>query len=214
VRTSRTSRRPRCAVVASLAIASGAGLVGCDTGDGRDLDPPVFPLPATTLPADPGAASEPSLPAEPIVAPLQLVASWRDGAAVPIRYTCDGDDLSPALTWSNVPAETVELAITVTDLDAPDFVHWIVIGIPVTTTGLVEGAPPEGSSLWPNGGGGGDYVGPCPPLGEEHRYLFTVHALNQQLEPADEMTATEVIEILNLTSIDQSSVSGTFVRAG
>ena len=57
-------------------------------------------------------------------------------------------------------------------------------------------------------------MGPCPPIGDEHRYLFTVHALNQQLEPADGMSATEVIEILNLTSVDQSSVSGTYVRAG
>ena len=184
----------------------------CDTGDGRTLDPPVFPPPATTLPA-------PTLPdvdqAEPpAVAPLQLVAPWRDGAVVPARHTCDGEDLSPALTWTNVPPETVELAITVTDLDAPRFVHWIVYGIPAATTGIAEGEPPSGGSLWPNVGGTGEYVGPCPPPGEDHRYLFTIHALNQQLEPADEMDASEVIEVLNLTSIDQSSVSGTYARAG
>lgn len=194
-------------------LAVSAGVAGCDTGDGRQLDPPVFPLPATTLPVESVAPTEPPVPTQPAVAPLQLVAPWRDGAVVPARYTCDGDDLSPPLTWSDVPADAIELAITVTDLDAPEFVHWIVYAIPVDVTGLVEGTPPNGASLWPNGGGDTDYVGPCPPGGEEHRYVFTVHALNQQLEPADEMNAIEIIEILNLTSIDQSSVSGTYVRA-
>lgn len=209
MRASRTQRR---SPGAALAFAAFAGLVGCDSGDGRQLDPPVFPLPATTVGSI--APTDPPIPTEPVLASLQLVAPWRDGAAVSARYTCDGDDLSPPLTWSNVPADTVELAITVTDLDAPEFVHWVVFGIPVGVTGLVEGAAPSGASLWPNGGGSVGYVGPCPPIGEEHRYLFTVHALNQQLEPADEMTATEIIEILNLTSIDQSSVSGTYVRGG
>ena len=196
-----------------------ATLAACDTDDGRELDPPVFPLPATTVPPP---TSEPAvdapLPAESaaasVAAPLQLVAPWRDGAEVPERYTCQGDDVSPALTWSAVPDGAVELAVTVTDLDAPDFVHWVVFGIPVGTTGLVEGTPPEGAIEWPNGSSTGDYTGPCPPVGEQHRYLFTVHALNQQVEPADEMSANEIIEILNLTSIDQSSVSGTFARTG
>ena len=197
--------------VASLTFTVGAILTGCDRGDGRDLDPPVFPPPATTVPAGtlPGSDLD-----DTIAAPLQLVAPWRDGTAIPTRYTCDGADISPPLTWSNVPAETVELAVTVTDLDAPDFVHWAVVAIPVATTSLAEGEVPSPAISWPNGGGGDAYVGPCPPDGEEHRYLFTVHALNQQVEPADEMTATEIIEILNLTSIDQSSVSGTYVRAG
>jgi Raf kinase inhibitor-like YbhB/YbcL family protein len=200
--------------VASSIVALAAGAVACDSGDGRELVPPVFPLPATTVAPETSAASEPPPPTAPVAAPLQLVAPWREGAAIPPRHTCDDEDVSPALTWSSVPPETVELAITVTDLDAPEFVHWVVIGVAVGTTGLVEGAPPEGSSPWPNGSGSGDYVGPCPPIGEEHRYLFTIHALNQQVEPADEMTATEIIEILNLTSIDQSSVSGTYSRAG
>lgn len=192
--------------IGALATSS---VTGCDTNDGRTLDPPVFPPPATTMPA-------PTIPetVETVLEPLRLVAPWRDGAEVPSRHTCDGEDVSPALTWANVPSDAIELAITVTDLDAPDFVHWVVFGIPVDTTGVVEGALPPGATAWPNGGGGTDYVGPCPPDGSEHRYLFTVHALNQQVEPADGMSASEIIEILNLTSIDQSSVSGTYARAG
>lgn len=193
-----------------MAIVCGVvTLGGCDTDDGRTLDPPVFPPPATTMPAPTVPPTQPPAPE-----PLDLVAPWPDDAAVPARHTCDGDDVSPALTWANVPSEAVELAITVTDLDAPDFVHWIVYGIAVETTGLAEATVPDGASVWPNGSGGTDYVGPCPPDGEEHRYLVTIHALNQQLEPADGMSATEIIEILNLTSVDQSSVSGTYARPG
>ena len=176
----------------------------------------MFPLPATTVPA-PTVPTEtlPAVsPAEQVLLPLRLITPWRDGAAVPVRHTCDGVNVSPALTWSDVPPDAVELAITVTDLDVPDFVHWVVAGIDVAVTGTSEGAVPDGAFLWPNSSGNSDYAGPCPPDGEEHRYLFTLHALNQQLEPADEMTANEIIEILNLTSIDQSSVSGTYVRGG
>jgi Raf kinase inhibitor-like YbhB/YbcL family protein len=199
-------------LLAATVVVLGVIAGGCSRGDGRTLAPPVFPPPATTVPAD--VFPEPTEP--PITAPaaLQLVAPWREGASIPARHTCDGDDVSPALTWTAVPPDTVELAVTLTDLDAPGFVHWVVFGLAPTTTGLAEGALPTGATTWPNSGGDDTYIGPCPPEGAEHRYLFTVHALNQQLEPADEMSATEIIEILNLLSVDQSSVSGTYVRAG
>lgn len=209
--SNRSAVRTPTAVAALAAVTFGGLLAGCSRGDGRTLDPPVFPLPATTVPAETLPAPEAT---EPVALPLRLVAPWRDTAPIPARHTCDGEDVSPALTWSDVPPDAVELAITVTDLDAPGFVHWIVAGIDPSVSGTSEGVVPDGALLWPNGSGSVDYSGPCPPAGEEHRYLFTLHALNQQLEPADEMTATEIIEILNLTSIDQSSVSGTYVRAG
>lgn len=209
--TARSTERTRIVTGLVAAVTLGATVAGCSTDDGRQLDPPVFPPPATTVPVATLPGSEPTAP---VAAPLRLVAPWRDGAPVPIRHTCDGDDLSPALTWSDVPLDAVELAVTVTDLDAPQFVHWVVLGISVDTTGMAEGTTPDGAFAWPNGSGSAEYAGPCPPPGEEHRYLFTVHALNQQLEPADEMDAIELIDILNLTSIDQSSVSGTYVRTG
>jgi Raf kinase inhibitor-like YbhB/YbcL family protein len=209
-RSQRTRSLPLTPTIVTVAVTFGVLLGACSRGDGRTLEPPIFPPPVTTVPPEAPATSEPT---DQVFEPMQLVAPWRDGAAIPTRHTCDGEDVTPALTWANVPAEAVELAITVTDLDAPDFVHWLVFGIAPGTTGLAEGEVPAGAILWPNGGGAGAYFGPCPPEGEEHRYLFTVHALNQQVEPADETTATEIIEILNLTSVDQSSVSGTYGRA-
>lgn len=189
----------------------------CDTGDGRTLDPPTQPLPAPSL-AEPALTTEPPVPTQQPVptepAQLQLIAPWQDGAEIPVRHTCDGEDLSPALTWTNVPAGTIELAVSVTDLDAGGFVHWILYAIPSTQGGLAESEVPAGVFAWANSYGNQGWDGPCPPAGENHRYQFTVHALNQQVEAADNATAAEVISILNLIAIDQSSVSGTFVRTG
>ena len=99
-------------------------------------------------------------------------------------------------------------------LDA-GFDHWVMTGISPTRTGLGEGEVPIGAVEWPNDFGVAGWGGPCPPPGAEpHTYLFTVHALNQQLEVADDAASTELIALLNQTAILQSSVSGTYARAG
>jgi Raf kinase inhibitor-like YbhB/YbcL family protein len=181
--------------------------------DGRDLRDPTSPLPPTTTVAPttlvPGAIVAPTTP--PAV--LTLLTPWQNGAAVPTRYTCDDADLSPALTWTNLPPGTVEVAITMTDLDA-GFTHWAMAGIGLDRTGLIEGEIPDGAIVYANDFGDLGWAGPCPPPGDAaHTYLFTVHALNQQLEVADEATAAEVVDALNQTALAQSSVSGTYARA-
>ena len=197
------TRRPHLAIVIVAAVLGAA----CGS-DGRTLRPPQEPAPTTTtLVAD-------TLPAEPTPPPqIELFTSWQDGAAIPTRHTCDGLDIAPALTWSSIPPGTIELAITVTDLDAAGFAHWIVYGLDPALTSLVEGQLPDTALVWPNSYGNRGWDGPCPPPGQEHRYLFTVHALNQQLEVADDASSEEVITELNNTSIAQRSVSGTYVRA-
>jgi Raf kinase inhibitor-like YbhB/YbcL family protein len=182
------------------------------------MTPPVFPPPETVPPAT-TALVEPTSPPEPTAppetspaAPLELLASWQDGAEIPVRQTCDGDDVSPALTWANVPDGTAELAITVVDLDAAGYVHWILFGIDPQRTSLTEDETPLPGYEWTNTAGVADWTGPCPPPGEQHLYQFTIHALNQQLEVADDAPATEVISLINLIAIDQGSVTGTFVR--
>lgn len=187
-------------------------LAACDSGDGRSLEPPVFPPPATTIPVDSSPSG--SIAAEPPAAPLRIVAPWPEGARIPVRHTCDGENVSPALTWTDVPDGTAELALTLTDLDAPSYVHWVVYGIAPEVTGAAEGTVPDGAIVRTNSAGSVGYAGPCPPDGETHRYLFTVHALNQQVEPADETDAVEIVELLQLISIDQSSVSGVSTGGG
>ena len=98
------------------------------------------------------------------------------------------------------------------DLDADGFVHWILYGIDPLRTGLTENEQPSAGYEWVNSFGLPGWNGPCPPPNEEHLYQFTVHALNQQLEVADDAPVTEVISTLNLIAIDQGAVSGTFTR--
>ncbi|MDJ0768440.1 MAG: YbhB/YbcL family Raf kinase inhibitor-like protein [Ilumatobacter sp.] len=186
-------------------IALVVALAGCDTGDGKTLRDPVFPLP------DP-PVTESTLPAAPTPAPrqLELFTSWPNGAAFPVQYTCDGDDISPAMSWSNIPADTVELAITVTDVDAGNEAQWIVYGIAPSDGNVSDGEVPDGALVWPNSAGVQGWTGPCPPAGEEHLFVVTVHALNQQLELADDAPASEVISTLNAIAIAQSSVSGRY----
>jgi Raf kinase inhibitor-like YbhB/YbcL family protein len=116
-----------------------------------------------------------------------------EGAAIKAEQTfngfgCSGANVSPALSWTGVPAGTKSLALIVHDPDAPTgvggFTHWIVYNIPATATGLPKGAGSKGGTL-PAGAmqaatsfGAPGYGGPCPPAGDKpHRYVFTLYAL-------------------------------------
>ena len=201
-----------------VALAALAVLVTACNDDGRDLRSPILPPPPSTTAAPstmpPGEEAFITAPSTTTLAPsFQLVTAWPNGAAIPARHTCDEADVAPALSWTTVPPDTVELAVTMVDLDA-NFVHWVMVGISPTRTALAEDEVPPGAIEWPNDFGDVGYGGPCPPGGDTHTYLFTVHALNQQVEVADDAVATEVVDLLNQTSILESSVSGTYARAG
>jgi Raf kinase inhibitor-like YbhB/YbcL family protein len=103
-----------------------------------------------------------------------------EGDTVPIRFTCDGDNVSPPLSWSGVPAGAAELRISVRDPDAPSgtFTHWLVTRIDPSSLEVGEGKIPAGGTEGPNSFGETGYGGPCPPPGNPHRYVFTVEALD------------------------------------
>lgn len=192
-----------------LTLAALLLLTACRS-DGKSLEAPRFPppdppAPSTSAPPATDAAVEP---------PLQLFAPWPDGSSIPARYTCDGEGVPPALTWTGLPASATELALTVTDLDDDLRSLWIVDRIPASQSGMAEGEVPVGATVRPNSGGTATWEAPCPPTGEERGYLFTLHALNQPLEVADTASANEVIDLLNSVSIDQISVSGRVAREG
>ena len=179
--------------------------------DGRTLDPPTFPLPEPPLLTTETSAAETAPPTSP---PPQLFVPWADGGVIPTQYTCDGEGITPALTWTNLPPGTIEVALTVNDLDDDQRTLWIVDAMSASQSGMVEGETPLGAIVRPNSRGERAWEAPCPPPGEEHRYLFTVHALNQQLELADTAPASDVIELLNSVALDQISISGSVVREG
>ena len=111
------------------------------------------------------------------------------GGDVPVRHTCDGGDVSPALDWSAPPDGTATLALIVDDPDAPGrtWVHWVVYNIPPGERGLPEGveataALPSGTRQATNDFGRIGYGGPCPPPGPAHRYFFRLYALDTSVE--------------------------------
>lgn len=115
--------------------------------------------------------------------------AFRHQGEIPARYTCEGEDLSPPLSWHAVPDNTVSLVLIVDDPDAPDpasprmtWVHWLLSDLPATTTGLPEALQqlPSGAVAGVNDFKRTRYGGPCPPIGR-HRYFFKLYALDQKL---------------------------------
>jgi hypothetical protein len=122
-------------------------------------------------------------------ASLTLSSSSLHDGRVPKEFTCDGEDKSPLLDWTTAPSGTETLALTVTDPDAPGgtFKHWVIYNLPANTTGLPEGVPKlgqlaNGSRQGKTDFGKVGYGGPCPPAGKPHHYMFTLYALDTQVE--------------------------------
>lgn len=210
-----STRRGAVAVGTAGLLALTVVVAACND-DGRELRDPVAPAPTSTT--APPTTLDPAAPVVtdtvPPVSPaaLQLTATWPDGAQIPARNTCDDVDLSPALTWANVPSGSVELAITFVD-ETAGFTHWLVTGINAARASLAESEVPPEAFVRVNDFGDAAWAGPCPPEGEAaHTYVVTLHALNQQLEVADDAATSEVISLLNQTAIAQTSVTGTYAR--
>lgn len=116
-------------------------------------------------------------------------SAFAPSASIPSKYTCEGQDLAPALRWGGLPEKTRSLALIVSDPDAPDpaapkrvWVHWVVYNLPAQAEGLPEGGKlPAGASEGKNDWGRTDYGGPCPPIGR-HRYIHTLYALDTTLD--------------------------------
>jgi len=114
-------------------------------------------------------------------------AAFADGERIPERHTCDGDDVSPPLRWTAPPEGTAALALCVDDPDAGRYplTHWLAWNLPAAAGELGQGeaAPGEGR----NDFGAPSYRGPCPPPGKPHRYVFTLYALDAELDlgPSD-----------------------------
>ena len=127
-------------------------------------------------------------------APIMRVTSsaFVEGADIPVKYTCQDQDVSPPLEWSGVPDGTQSIALIMDDPDAPGrtFVHWVLYDIPADVSDLPEGVEAsETTSFDATNGVSGfrrlGYGGPCPPAGGPHRYFFKLYALDTMigLEP-------------------------------
>ena len=137
--------------------------------------------------------------------------AFEDGGAIPARHTCDGDDVSPPLAWSDIPEETGAFVIIVRDPDARGFVHWVLTDIPNETTSLPEGRGDTIGIPGQNDFGRIGWGGPCPP--GEHRYEFTVYALTAPLALEGTPTADEVERALGTNLLGEGRLTGHYTRS-
>lgn len=136
---------------------------------------------------------------------------------IPARFTCDGKNISPELIFSNIPTDTQSLALTIEDPDVPHSVradgmwnHWVVWNIPPTTARIEEGVVPPGI-VGMNTGGKMAYGGPCPP-DREHRYIFTLYALDTMLSLPQGSTKEKLLEALAPHIIEKATLIGRYNR--
>ena len=142
---------------------------------------------------------------------------------VPLRYTCDGEDVSPALEWSGLPEGTKSAVLIVDDPDAPDpaapkmtWVHWVLYNIPPGAPGLPEGVRPkhlpkgikEGLNDWKRTG----YGGPCPPIGR-HRYYHKLYALDVVLPDLGRPTKGQLERAMEGHILSKAELVGTYQRS-
>lgn len=146
------------------------------------------------------------------------------GAAIPRRYTCEGNDVSPPLQWRGVPAGAKSLVLIVDDPDAPDprapkmtWVHWVLANLPADSAGLPEGIAPaalpkgtvEGSNDWKRTG----YGGPCPFIGR-HRYFHKLYALDVRLDSLKHPTKAQVEAAMKGHVLAHTELVGTYEKSG
>jgi Raf kinase inhibitor-like YbhB/YbcL family protein len=139
---------------------------------------------------------------------------------IPSLYTCEGEDVSPALRWSGVPSGAKSLVLIVDDPDAPDpaapritWVHWVLYNLPPDSTGLPKGvkdlpaATREGVNDWKRTG----YGGPCPPIGR-HRYFHKLYALDAVLDDLGKPTKARLEEAMKGHVLEQAELIGTYEK--
>jgi len=135
------------------------------------------------------------------------------------RYTCDADNSSPELHWSDAPPRTKTFALIFEDLDFPNgFCHWVVYQIPAHVGHLPAGIAPQdtlpnvirqGLNSWGRLG----YGGPCPPAGHQpHRYQFKLFALSEQIKPQGRVTREQLLELIGPLTLATADCLGNYVR--
>lgn len=142
--------------------------------------------------------------------------AFSSGGAIPIDFTCDGDNVAPPLNWRRVPVGTQSLALTMDDQDANGYVHWVMYNIPPESMGLGADTSPDeelddGSLQGVNGRGEIGYTGPCPP-GGEHRYRFRFYALDAAIDLEAGATLAEVEAAIADHVLALSELIGTYSR--
>lgn len=180
-----------------------------------DVPPLTTPLPTATRTTI--EKERPQAPQQQAV-PLSIKSTvFSANGDIPAKYTCDGRNISPELVFENIPAGTQSLALTMEDPDVPRTVradgtwnHWIVWNMPSNATGIGEGETPPGI-VGKGTNGKASYLGPCPP-DREHRYFFTLYALNAMLSLPQSATKEKLLEAIAPHIIEKATLVGRYDR--
>ena len=145
-------------------------------------------------------------------------SAFSEGEMIPTRFTCDGPDVSPDLSWSGVPETAKSLALICDDPDAPmgTWVHWVLFNIPSSASGLPAEIPSD--AVLESGARHGTndfrrlgYGGPCPP-GGMHRYFFKLYALDTELDLDSGLTKDQLVEAMQGHILAEGQLMGTYKR--
>ena len=151
---------------------------------------------------------------------IQIIcAAFKEGETIPVKYTCDGENVSPALNWSGAPEGTKSFALICDDPDAPGrtWIHWVVYNIPATMTSLPEAVPMkktvlnniiQGTTSFRKIG----YGGPCPPRGPAHRYFFKIYALDTELNLKAGASENELLKAMEGHILAKGQLMGRYSR--
>lgn len=159
------------------------------------------------------SSPKPSIPCMKKSGMTLVSPAFEDGENIPPAYTCDGEGVSPPLHVSDVPPDTESLALTIDDPDAPvrTFHHLVVWNIDKSTRSIEAGFVPKGAVVGNNSAGVVGYAAACPPFGE-HRYVFTVYALDTELILSAGANRSEFDQAASGHIITQASFSGMYKR--
>jgi len=144
--------------------------------------------------------------------------AFRHDGAIPVKYTCDGDNVSPPLSWGEMPGNTRSIALVCDDPDSPrKFAHWLLYNIPPDVTTLQEGIPTgelvEGRAMQgTNDFGDVGYGGPCPPDGSAHHYHFTLYALDTVVDLEAGASKGQLHDAMGGHVLGQGRLVGTYER--
>jgi Raf kinase inhibitor-like YbhB/YbcL family protein len=141
------------------------------------------------------------------------------GEPLPVLYTCDGQNISPPLSWTGTPENTKSLALFFDDITSPygNWCHWVLYNISAEYRVLRENVPPERMLSWKGVQGRNDYdrigyAGPCPPEGEERQYVFRLFALDVELDVEPRITRLLLLKHMRGSIIDRAELACTYSR--
>lgn len=145
--------------------------------------------------------------------------AFEHNGTIPTKYTCDGDDVSPPLSWAAVPQDAESLALICDDPDAPagTWSHWVLYNISPDRDGLEENVPRDErlSQIGMQGRndfGNSGYGGPCPPRGSTHHYYFRLYALDTTLETMEGATRKQILNRIQDHVLAQTELIGLYAR--